>query len=56
MSDGITFQIKTLNPAHKCIVVTKNSLVTADWISKTFEQRIRSNPELKNKNLKDEIK
>lgn len=44
--DG-TFQIKTYNKQHSCILVNKHSFVRSDWLARKFGSQIRANPKWK---------
>ncbi|XP_043705320.1 uncharacterized protein LOC122655165 [Telopea speciosissima] len=40
-SDGITFMIKLIGPAHTCATISSNSNATSGWIEKLLSARLR---------------
>ncbi|XP_060668073.1 uncharacterized protein LOC107412125 [Ziziphus jujuba] len=56
MADNITFQIKTLRDDHSCTMLSKNPIVTCEWLSRKIEDKVRCNPGMKIKDLKKEVR
>nr|XP_048332880.1 uncharacterized protein LOC125423256 [Ziziphus jujuba var. spinosa] len=56
MADNITFQIKTLREDHSCTMLSKNPMVTCEWLSRKIEDKVRCNPGMKIKGLKKEVR
>ncbi|XP_074324236.1 uncharacterized protein LOC141661151 [Apium graveolens] len=52
--DG-TFQIKTYNKQHSCILVHKHSFVRSDWLERKFRNQIRANPKWKLREFQQNI-
>ncbi|KAK1389505.1 hypothetical protein POM88_017683 [Heracleum sosnowskyi] len=52
--DG-TFQVKSYNKDHSCILVNKHSFVRSDWIARKFGSQMRSNPKWKLREIQQHI-
>ncbi|KAK1351475.1 hypothetical protein POM88_054312 [Heracleum sosnowskyi] len=52
--DG-TFQVKSYNKDHSCILVNKHSFVRSDWIARKFGIQMRSNPKWKLREIPQHI-
>ncbi|KAK7255963.1 hypothetical protein RIF29_29398 [Crotalaria pallida] len=53
--DGITFKIKTYTSVHTCIRTSKNSNATSTWIATKLESKLRADPNMSYKSMKQEL-
>lgn len=56
VKDDVSYQIKTYEKQHSCIIVSKQRMVKADWLEKQFVNTIRSNPRWKLKDFQEATK
>ncbi|KAK7250678.1 hypothetical protein RIF29_33263 [Crotalaria pallida] len=53
--DGITFKIKMYTSVHTCIRTSKNSNATSTWIATKLESKLRADPNMSYKSMKQEL-
>ena len=53
--DGKTYKIKTYNPLHSCIRITKNSNVTSTWIATKLDGKLKAEPNMSYASMRQDL-
>ena len=51
-----TFSVKSYNPTHTCIRVTRHREATSNWIAKKLEDQLKSNQDIKIDAIEEQLK